>query len=128
MRRVRDFAVVAEAETVTRVQALFGAGIRKDTVSLSAAFFFALLAVYLVFNWFPTLLASEGLGLAEASNGLAAYNFGGVLGAVSFAVVIGRIGSRAPLLTACLGGAATAAVLNFIPLVKGGEQGIAGLV
>ena len=111
-----------KAESVSRVQSLLGKAIRRDTLSLSAAYFFSMLAVYLVFNWFPTLLASEGLGLVATSNGLTAYNFGGVLGAILFAVVIGRIGSRGPLMGAALGGAATAVALNFIPISNQGNQ------
>ncbi len=111
-----------QAETVSRVQTLFGPAIWRDTLSLSAAYFFSLLAVYLVFNWFPSLLTSEGLGLAAASNGLAAYNFGGVVGVVVSAILIGRVGSRRPLLVISLCGAASAIAMNFVPISSHGDQ------
>jgi AAHS family 4-hydroxybenzoate transporter-like MFS transporter len=48
----------------------------------------------MAFNWVPTLLTDAGLGPIVASNGLAAFNLGGVAGAVGGALLIGRLGSR----------------------------------
>ena len=44
--------------------------------------FACMLAVYTAFNWVPTMLAGAGLGLSVASNGIAAFNLGGVAGAI----------------------------------------------
>ncbi len=116
-------------ESASRIQGLFGPAVWRNTVSLSAAFFFSLVAIYLVFNWFPSLLTAEGLGLAAASNGLAAYNFGGVLGAVLAAVLVGRVGSKGPLLAISLAGALTAIALSFVPISAHGDQSfLLGLV
>ncbi len=119
-----DFVDRAEqrVESDSKLTALVGPGKRRDTLSLWAAYFCTMLAVYLVFNWFPTLLSSRGLGLAESSNGLTAYNLGGVFGAVAWAAMIGRVGSRGPLIFAGLGGLLTAAALNLIPIAPDADQ------
>ena len=46
------------------------------------------------FSWLPAMLAAHGLGLAAASRGLAAYNYGGVAGVVCFVSLVNRFGSR----------------------------------
>ena len=58
-----------------------------------------LLAVYLGFSWLPTVLAGAGFGPGVASNGITAFNLGGVVGALASGAVMSRIGSRAAMLT-----------------------------
>ncbi|MGJ4931592.1 MFS transporter [Bradyrhizobium sp. HKCCYLS2038] len=94
--------------------ALFEKGRARDTIALWCAFFLNLLAVYSAFTWLPTMLTSEGLDVAIASSGLTAYNFGGVIGALTCAVAIARYGSRWPLLLCSLLGAATAFYLTTV--------------
>lgn len=79
------------------LRALFAPGYARDTVMIWAAFFTCLLAVYSVFNWAPTYLADRGLDLRAASTGLAAFNFGGIAGAIICGWAIDRFGSRWPL-------------------------------
>jgi AAHS family 4-hydroxybenzoate transporter-like MFS transporter len=71
--------------SVSRVSlsTLFAADLRRDTVAVWGAFFSCLLAVYLGFNWIPSMLAGSGLGFGIVSNGLAAFNLGGVAGAIA---------------------------------------------
>jgi AAHS family 4-hydroxybenzoate transporter-like MFS transporter len=104
---------VGHAEKKT-LRPLFEPETLRDTAFLWMASFSCLASVYLVFSWLPSLLASRGLGLAVASNGLAAYNFGGVLGALFCAWLVPRIGSRIPLLLFALLGAASALFISYL--------------
>jgi AAHS family 4-hydroxybenzoate transporter-like MFS transporter len=80
---------------------LFGPLYLRDTLALSASFFFCLLANYLVILLLPTVLTSAGNGFAvpEASRALRDSNFGGVAGAIFGAILIQRFGSRLTMLT-----------------------------
>jgi MFS transporter, AAHS family, 4-hydroxybenzoate transporter len=98
------------------VRALFGPGLARDTAGLWIAFFFCLGSVYLVFGWLPTMLTTQGLDLATASSGLAAYNFGGVVGILIWATLVSFLGSRRPLLAGALAGAGSALILLLIPI------------
>ena len=87
--------------------ALFRGGLARETLGLWLAFFSCLLVVYACFYWIPSLLAGAGLGQI-ASRGLLYFNLGGVLGAIVGAIVIGRVGSKIPMVALC--GAAIAGV------------------
>jgi AAHS family 4-hydroxybenzoate transporter-like MFS transporter len=102
--------------------ALFGKGQLWNTLPLWSAFLLCLITVYLVFNWLPSLLTGDGLSIKLASEGLAAYNFGGVFGALLFAWWISRQGSRIPLLVGAAGGAVTALLLRAMDIGPGGDQ------
>src|SRR5262245_47719885 len=88
---------------------LFGAEFRRDTAALWGAFFSCLLAVYLGFNWLPSLLTGAGQSATVASSGITAFNLGGVVGAIAGALAFARIGSRPTMLTMA-GGAAIGAL------------------
>jgi AAHS family 4-hydroxybenzoate transporter-like MFS transporter len=103
------------------IGSLFSADLRRDTLALFGAFFSCLLAVYVGFNWLPSMLTGAGLGLAVAANGLAAFNLGGVVGAISGAVAISRLGSRLALLAMSGGAAAGALGLAAVPLTAGAD-------
>jgi AAHS family 4-hydroxybenzoate transporter-like MFS transporter len=79
---------------------LFGPHYLRDTLALSASFFFCLLANYLVILLLPVVLTSAGNGFSqpEASRALRDSNFGGVAGAVFGAMLIQRFGSRVTML------------------------------
>ena len=96
--------------------ALFAPGFRRDTAALWCAFVSCLLAVYLGFNWVPSMLTGAGLDVAVASAGLAAFNFGGVGGAVAGALAIGRLGSRATMIGMAAGAAAGALVMSAMEI------------
>jgi MFS transporter, AAHS family, 4-hydroxybenzoate transporter len=93
---------------------LFDRATSRDTAFLWIASFCCLACVYLVFSWLPSLLTARGLDLATASNGLAAYNFGGVLGALTCAWLVPRAGSRLPLLSFAGLGAASAVFIAYL--------------
>jgi AAHS family 4-hydroxybenzoate transporter-like MFS transporter len=98
------------------IGALFAPEFRRDTLALWGAFFSCLLSVYVAFNWVPSLLSGAGLGARAASNGLAAFNLGGVAGAIGGALVIARLGSKLTMLAMSAGAAAGAIVLALTPI------------
>jgi MFS transporter, AAHS family, 4-hydroxybenzoate transporter len=98
------------------IGSLFAAEFRRDTLALWGAMFACMLSVYTAFNWVPTLLTDAGLGVAVASNGLAAFNLGGVAGAICGGLVIARIGSRPTMLAISAGAIAGALLLAATPI------------
>jgi AAHS family 4-hydroxybenzoate transporter-like MFS transporter len=72
----------------------------RDTLALSASFFFCLLVNYLVILLLPVVLtaAQNGFPQPVASRALAMSNFGGVAGALFGAILIERFGSRVTML------------------------------
>ena len=89
---------------------------RRDTLALCGSFFFCLLSVYMGANWVPSLLTGAGFDVAVASNGLAAFNLGGVVGAILGAIIIGRLGSRITMLTMTVGAIAGAAAMASVSI------------
>lgn len=114
----------SEPETKTGSQAairdLFTPALVRDTTGLWLAFFACLVGIYLVFGWLPAMLSAQGLDLATASSGLAAYNFGGVLGVLICALTVTVIGSRRPLLWGAFAGSISAVALMFVPMERTG--------
>jgi AAHS family 4-hydroxybenzoate transporter-like MFS transporter len=94
------------------MRSLFHAEWRADTFALFGAFFSCLLAVYLGFSWLPALLTSAGFDAGTASSGITAFNLGGVVGALAGSVIIGRLGSRSPMLAMTAGAIAGALTLS----------------
>jgi AAHS family 4-hydroxybenzoate transporter-like MFS transporter len=95
---------------------IFEPAFRRDTFALWAAFFSCLLAVYLGFSWLPSILNGAGLGPAVASTGITVFNLGGVVGAITGGIVIGRYGSRLTMLaltTAAIAGAMTLSLMSI---------------
>ena len=87
-----------QAIATSSVRTLFTPAFARDTAALWGAMFACMLSVYTAFNWVPTMLTDAKLPIAVASNGLAAFNLGGVAGAISGGFVISRIGSRPTML------------------------------
>jgi AAHS family 4-hydroxybenzoate transporter-like MFS transporter len=118
--RFRDTSERIDAKQ-NALLSLLGPEFRRDTIGLWIAFFSSLNGVYLVFGWLPAMLAAQGLDVESASNGLAAYNFGGVIGVLIWALLVSSAGSRAPLLGAALAGAASAFAIQYLPFGPGGH-------
>ncbi|MDB5415645.1 MAG: major facilitator superfamily transporter, partial [Rubritepida sp.] len=97
---------------------IFARRLRIDTFYFWAANFFCLLAVFTMFSWAPTMLSQAGLSLTLASAGLAAFNFGGIFGALAGAALMDRWGSRRPLGVMAAGGAA-ASLLAWLAILTG---------
>lgn len=75
-------------------RALLAPGERLPGLLLCVQFFGVLTAAYTVFNWLPALSVRLGLTMAMGGALLAAFNFGGMAGALIGAVTIDRAGSR----------------------------------
>ena len=95
---------------------LLKGGLLRDTVALSAAMLSGMFMIYLMFNWAPTLLYSEGFGLPAASSGLTSFNLGGTIGAVLASLAMVRFGSRGLLILMALVGAAVCVFLALLPI------------
>jgi len=92
----------------------------RDTLGLWIAFFACLNGIYLVFGWLPAMLTAQGLDVAASSTGLAAYNFGGVIGVVIWSVLVSTLGSRGPMVAGALAGAASALALISLHIQPAG--------
>lgn len=105
------------------VTALFSHDLRRDTIALWGAFVFGLLAVFTNFNWVPSMLTSAGLDVALASTGMAAFNLGGVAGALAGAFIIARIGSRPAMVGLAAGAVVVALMMSVMPIGGDAEPG-----
>lgn len=86
----------------------------RDTLLLWLAFFGCLLAVFMSYNWLPTMLAEAGFDLPTSSRGLLIFNVGAIVAAVLVSWLITFTGSKLPMLAMALGGAGGAWALSFI--------------
>jgi AAHS family 4-hydroxybenzoate transporter-like MFS transporter len=114
--------ILPETASVTTegIGALLRPPFRRDTLSLWSAFCFCLISIYFVFNWLPSMLTTLGMGPAASSNGLAIYNFGGIIGSLLLGVWINRQGSKVPLRFACAGSILSAVWLASHLVTPGG--------
>jgi AAHS family 4-hydroxybenzoate transporter-like MFS transporter len=96
----REAATAGTPKGATNVGTLFGPAYLRDTLALSASFFFCLLVNYLVILLLPVVLTSAENGFPQpvASRALAMSNVGGVAGAIFGAMLIQRFGSRVTML------------------------------
>jgi AAHS family 4-hydroxybenzoate transporter-like MFS transporter len=108
------FADMTQPVERASIGALFRPGLRGDTLALFGAFLSCLLAVYLGFSWLTSLLTGAGFSPGTANTGITAFNIGGVFGALAGSVVIGRLGSRGPMMVMAAGAAAAAIVLSLM--------------
>ena len=104
------------------IRALLGPNHVRDTAGLWTAFLFCLGSIYLTFGWLPTLLSSQGVDVAAASQAVAVYNLGGVIGVFVWAALITSFGSRGPLLWGALGAAGSALLILLVPVTAGGSS------
>jgi len=115
-----SFVDPAASDAVARRASLadvFAPDLRRDTLALCASFFFCLLANYVGFSWIVAMLTGAGFAQVDASSALAAFNFGGVAGAVIGSLVIQRLGSRATLLALSALAIVSALAMAATPLV-----------
>jgi MFS transporter, AAHS family, 4-hydroxybenzoate transporter len=114
-------ATFVEAGTVGNVKSqasmrdLFAPRFRLDTLGLCGAFFFGLMANNIGILYIPVMLTAAGFTQAVASNALAAWNFGGVAGAIIGALIIQRLGSRTTQLTLSAAAVGSAVVMAAMP-------------
>ncbi len=80
--------------------AIFSAGRALRTIFLWTSFFFGLLLLYLLLNWLPTLLTSNGLTRTEAAGAQIGFNIGGALAAILIGHLLnGRLKNWAVIVT-----------------------------
>src|SRR5262245_47369128 len=100
----------------TPIRELFVPAFRRDTIGLCGSFFFCLLANYVGILWIVAMLTGAGFAQVDASNALAAFNFGGVAGAILGALAIQRLGSRITMLGMSAAAVASSLVMAAMPL------------
>ena len=103
------------------LSALFGEGRATRTLLLWASFFCALLIMYLLLGWLPSLMVSRGLSHAQAFTVQVAFNWFGALGSIATGLVLDR-GRR--VISTTLVFAATAGALALLAQAPG-EFGLA---
>lgn len=80
--------------------AIFSGGRALRTIFLWTSFFLGLLLLYLLLNWLPTLLTSDGLTRAEAAGAQIGFNIGGALAAILIGYLLnGRLKNWAVVIT-----------------------------
>lgn len=92
--------------------AIFSREMRVDTFALWAAFFSCLLAVYLGFSWFPTILTGAGLSASVANTGMTVFNLGGVAGALVGGRLLTYYGSRRTMVTMSVAAVVSALMMS----------------
>jgi AAHS family 4-hydroxybenzoate transporter-like MFS transporter len=98
------------------VGALFSKEYFQDSVGLWGAMFFTLLSVYGVINWLPAILGEAHYPGPMTGTGLMWFNIGGIIAALGGAACFNRFGSKASLVTLCVGAIIASVWLYFIPL------------
>lgn len=80
--------------------AIYSGGRALRTLFLWTSFFLGLLLLYLLLNWLPTLLASNGLSRADAAGAQIGFNIGGSLAAILIGFLLnGRLKNWAVVVT-----------------------------
>lgn len=108
------------------LSALFEPNVASSTLFLWIAFFFCLLANYVMFSWVPAMLASLGFALALTGLGMTALSFGGILGGMGCGWLIGKFGSRGVVMTMASGGVLASLALGL--LISSGVQTFATIL
>lgn len=90
--------------------ALFGEGRGRATILLWVAMLGTLTTLYLLLNWFPTLLVGKGYAKPEATLITLVFSLGGAIGSVILGVVLGRA-RKLPLFVVTYLGMAAALLL-----------------
>jgi AAHS family 4-hydroxybenzoate transporter-like MFS transporter len=111
-----DSSASGKTQQRASVRKLFTPEFRLNTIGLFGAFFFCLMANYIVISWLVTMLTGAGFAQGPASNILAGSNLGGVAGAILAALVIQRFGSKVTMLSLSAMAVVVALFLAVMPL------------
>jgi AAHS family 3-hydroxyphenylpropionic acid transporter len=95
--------------------ALFGEGRTRVTLMLWVGFFFCVLAIYLIINWLPSLLVSQGYSLREATFASLAFPLGGAIGTLTLGLLVARGAKKAVVVGAFAGIVISVAGLALAP-------------
>jgi AAHS family 3-hydroxyphenylpropionic acid transporter len=82
---------------------LFREGRAWPSVLLWTAFLPTVLILYLILNWLPSLVVAKGFAPSVAPQSAIAFNFVAVAGAILFARLVDKFGTRTPLVVAYIG-------------------------
>lgn len=124
-------ATTGRSERAGFAFALFGEGRAVRSLLLWTAFFLALLTMYLLLNWLPTLLVSRGLSRPEASWVQLSFNLLGALASMSTGLLMDRLRSRSVVLVSFGSAVVSLWALSIVPaqlalaMAVGGFVGIA---
>jgi AAHS family 3-hydroxyphenylpropionic acid transporter len=110
------------------LRALFGDGQLARTLLLWFSFFLALLTMYLLLNWLPTLLVGRGMSRQDASLVQLSFNLLGALGSISAGVLMDRISLRLVVVGAFLSAAACLLLLADVTPLLTAAVAVGGLV
>jgi MFS transporter, AAHS family, 3-hydroxyphenylpropionic acid transporter len=111
--------------------ALFGEQRAVRTLLLWAAFFLALLTMYLLLNWLPTLLVSRGLSRPDASLVQLTFNVLGALASMSTGLLMDRMPVSRVVMVSFSAAAVSLWLLSGVPaqlllaMAAGGFVGVA---
>jgi MFS transporter, AAHS family, 3-hydroxyphenylpropionic acid transporter len=108
--------------------ALFGEGQASRTLLLWFSFFLALLTMYLLLNWLPTLLVGRGMSREDASLVQLSFNVLGALGSISAGFLMDRVPLRFVVIGAFLSAAACLLLLADVTPVLTAAVAVGGLV
>ena len=92
-------------------RAVFGGGRAVSSILLWIGFFLALLAMYLLLSWLPSLLIGRGLPRSDAALVQVAFNLFGAMGSAATGWLMDRSGRRGPLVAGVFAASALAVVL-----------------
>jgi len=107
---------------------LFGQGRAMFTLPLWCGFFLALLTMYLLLNWLPTLLVSRGMSKADASLVQLSFNLFGAMGSVTTGWLMDRTSLRTVVTAAFLSTAMSLLLLAHVTPVLTAALAVGGLV
>jgi AAHS family 3-hydroxyphenylpropionic acid transporter len=85
------------------VQAILRDGRAARTTLLWVSFFLALMTLYLLLNWLPTILMGSGFSKSQAAGAMIGFNLGGCVGAVLIGAHLQTDRRRASLLITFVG-------------------------
>ncbi len=108
--------------------ALFGDGRAVCTLPLWFGFFLALLTMYLLLNWLPTLLVSRGMSKADASLVQLSFNLLGALGSIGTGLLMDRISLRTVVIAAFFSAALCLLLLANVTAELTAALAVGGLV
>jgi AAHS family 4-hydroxybenzoate transporter-like MFS transporter len=117
----------AEPGVRRRIGELFAPALRAMTLTLWIAFLCNVFAVYVFFNWLPTVLGSVGLPVAAAIRGSLYFNIGGVLGALVGALLMNYFGSLRVTVGLGLVSIVSTVMIGQHPVFNGAEAASAGV-
>jgi len=122
-RRFLEAKVAPESGAAGFLPTLFGGTRAATTILLWTATFAALLSLYLLLNWLPTLMAAKGISRADASFISLLFNFSGGIAVLVVARLLDT-GRRATIVAAWY---AATGISVFALAVAGADLASAGL-